>query len=621
MNRHNKGQFFLLIAAVVVSYFVVIACANRGAGPQGGPKDITPPHPIKSTPKLNALNYKKNRIEIIFDEIVQVEKAFDNVIISPPQKQMPVVKALGKRIVVDLKDTIQENTTYTVFFGDAIVDNNEHNPLPNYTFSFSTGNTIDSLQMSGTLINASDLNPLSGIVVGIHSDLSDSAFIKKPFDRITKTDKNGHFSVSNIKEGKYRIYALGDIGNNFKFDQPNELIAFTDTVFVPYCRTIQQTDTVYRDSIVTNRGIRDTVKVLDTIVNRRRNMFFPDSIILKAFTEDFVKQYLVKSERKDRQHFSLYFNAPNEKLPIVEALNFSFDDKVFIQSNNRKDSITYWLKDSLTWSVDTLKLKLTYQKTDSTNMLVTQVDTLSLRAPKRVVKNKPKSKGKPKQEFLPVRSNASTGFNFFDDIYINFSIPTSYRLRGNVLFEQKVDTVWKPMPATIERLDSTGLKYAVRTTLKPSAEYRLTVDSAYFSDIYGRVSDKFTSNITCKPKEEYASLTLEMGLYTGKEIVELLNKEDKVIRSVKVDKNKIKFEYLDAGTYYARLFVDENGNGKWDTGDYDTKKQPEEVYYYPYDFQLRHMWDAEEYWHYKEIPILEQKPQALKKEVNNKKQN
>ena len=177
------------------------------------------------------------------------------------------------------------------------------------------------------------------------------------------------------------------------------------------------------------------------------------------------------------------------------------------------------------------------------------------------------------------------------------------------------------MPATIERLDSTGLKYAVRTTLKPSAEYRLTVDSAYFSDIYGRVSDKFTSNITCKPKEEYASLTLEMGLYTGKEIVELLNKEDKVIRSVKVDKNKIKFEYLDAGTYYARLFVDENGNGKWDTGDYDTKKQPEEVYYYPYDFQLRQMWDAEEYWNYKEIPILEQKPQALKKEVNNKKQN
>ena len=188
MNRHNKGQFFLLIAAVVVSYFVVIACANRGAGPQGGPKDITPPHPIKSTPKLNAFNYKKNRIEIIFDEIVQVEKAFDNVIVSPPQKQMPVVKALGKRLVVDLKDTIQENTTYTVFFGDAIVDNNEHNPLPNYIFSFSTGNTIDSLQMSGTLINASDLNPLSGIVVGIHSDLSDSAFIKKPFDRITKTD-------------------------------------------------------------------------------------------------------------------------------------------------------------------------------------------------------------------------------------------------------------------------------------------------------------------------------------------------------------------------------------------------------------------------------------------------
>lgn len=618
MNKYSVKSAFVLLLMVFATYLIAIACANRGAGPQGGPKDITPPHPIKSTPNLNTLNYGKNRIEIIFDEIIQVEKAFDNVIISPPQKQTPVVKALGKKLIVELRDILIENTTYTIFFGDAIVDNNEKNPLSNYTFSFSTGDVIDSLKMSGTIIDAYSLNPVAGILVGIHSDLADSAFASKPFDRITKTDKSGNFTINNIKEGKYRIYALGDIGSNYKFDLPNEQIAFLDTVFIPTVEIKQKLDTVFKDSIVVQNGINDSLKIIDTIIDRSTRIFFPDSIVLKAFTEETAIQYLVKSERKDIQNFTLYFNAPNEQLPTIEALNFPFDNQVLIQHNERRDTITYWLKDSMAWNTDTLRLKLTYLKTDSTQNLVNQTDTLSLRSVRKRPKgNKPRQESR--QQFLPVGTNGSSNFNFFDDIEIKFDVPTTMDKTKEVILEQKADTLWKKQTASLEKIDSLGLKYKLKTTLKPSETYRLIVDSAYFSDLYGHVNDKFTANISCKDKDSYASLTLEMGLFTGKEIVELLDKSEKVVRRLIADKEKIKFENLDAGTYYARLFVDLNGNGKWDTGKFSENLQPEPVYYYPYNFQLRQMWDSEEYWDYMEFNILEQKPKELKKdETRNK---
>lgn len=618
MKRYSLKSVFVLLTMAFAAYIIAIACANRGAGPQGGPKDITPPHPIKSTPNLNTLNYKKNRIEIIFDEIIQVEKAFDNVIISPPQKQMPVVKALGKKLIVELKDTLIENTTYTIFFGDAIVDNNEKNPLSNYTFSFSTGNVIDSLKMSGTIIDASSLNPVAGILVGIHRDLADSAFRSKPFDRITKTDKKGNFTINNIKEGKYRIYALGDIGSNYKFDLPNEQIAFIDTTFIPTVEIKQKIDTIFRDSIVAQNGINDTLQIIDTIINRSTQMFFPDSIILKVFTEETTIQYLVKSERKDMQNFTLYFNAPNEQLPTIEAINFPFENQVLIQHNERRDTITYWLKDTMAWNTDTLKLKLTYLKTDSTQNLVNQTDTLSLRSLKKKPKNN-KPQQKSRQQFLSVSTNGNSNFNFFDNIEINFDVPTTLDKTKQILLEQKVDTLWKKQTSNLEKIDSLGLKYILKTTLKPSETYRFTVDSAYFSDIYGHVNNKFTANISCKDKDSYASLTLEMGLFTGKEIVELLDKSEKVVRRVHVNTEKIKFENLDAGTYYARLFVDLNGNSKWDTGKFSENLQPEPVYYYPYNFQLRQMWDSEEYWDYKEFHILEQKPKELKKDENQNK--
>ena len=616
MIRRRLASTSLLLVISVVAYLISVSCANRGNGPQGGPKDIMPPRPQKSIPDANSLNYKKNRIDIIFDEIVQVQNTFDNIIISPPQKQAPTVKAIGKKISVELQDTLKDETTYTIFFGDAIVDNNEHNVLSGYSFSFATGESIDTLKMSGTLIDAATLNPIAGVMVGIHSDLSDSAFTSKPFDRITKTDKNGNFSITNIRSGKYRIYALDDVGNNYRFDTPDEKIAFSDSIFEPSASTNVVADTVYRDSVVKlSTGKYDTLRLADTVIRKSDVRYSPDSIVLRAFVEDYYNQYVVKSLRPDVRHFTVYFNAPNKELPRMEGINFDIGKGVVVEPNSRVDTIDYWLKDTALWAIDTLKLRLTYMKMDSTHNLVQQTDTVSLRSQKRRAKSDKNST----QEFLTLISNAKGSINYFDTIEISIPTPAEMDTEKKISLQRRVDTIWQPQKSTITAIDSVGRRYRVAATLQPSQTYRLVVDSAYFRDIYGNVNKNTTFDFSVKSKDVYASLTLEMGVFTGKEIIELIDKNKRVIRRAIADKQKVRFDNLDAGTYYARLFVDLNGNGKYDVGNFAEKRQAEPVYYYSKSFELRQMWDNEEYWNYSELPILRQKPQEIKKVVERKK--
>ena len=616
MIRRILASTSLLLVISVVAYLISVSCANRGNGPQGGPKDIMPPRPQKSIPDANSLNYKKNRIDIIFDEIVQVQNTFDNIIISPPQKQAPTVKAIGKKISVELQDTLKDETTYTIFFGDAIVDNNENNVLSGYSFSFSTGESIDTLKMSGTLIDAATLNPIAGVIVGIHSDLSDSAFTSKPFDRITKTDKNGNFSITNIRSGKYRIYALDDVGNNYRFDTPDEKIAFSDSIFEPSVSTNVVEDTVYRDSVVKlSTGKYDTLRLVDTVIRKLDVRYSPDSIVLRAFVEDYYNQYVVKSLRPDVRHFTVYFNAPNKELPRMEGINFDIGKGVVVEPNTRGDTIDYWLKDTALWAIDTLKLRLTYMKMDSTHNLVEQTDTVSLRSQKRRAKSDKNST----QEFLTLISNAKGSINYFDTIEISIPTPAEMDMVKKISLQRRVDTIWQPQKSTITAIDSVGRRYRVAATLQPSQTYRLVVDSAYFRDIYGNVNKNTTFDFSVKSKDVYASLTLEMGVFTGKEIIELIDKNERVIRRSIADKQKVRFDNLDAGTYYARLFVDLNGNGKYDVGNFAEKRQAEPVYYYSKSFELRQMWDNEEYWNYRELPILRQKPQEIKKVIERKK--
>ena len=236
------------IAAVLILVLSIYSCANMSR-PGGGPRDETPPLFVKSTPAPGALNVSKQRVEIEFDEIIQVESPGEKVIVSPPQKDMPEIRASGRKVTVELKDSLLPNTTYTIDFSDAIVDNNEKNPLYSFAYSFSTGPTIDSLQVSGILLNASDLEPVTGMLVGLHSNLDDSAFQKLPLERIASSDELGHFTIRNVAPGKYRLFALKDLNRDYKFDNPSEEIAFFDSIVVPTADVKLHVDTLWKDSV------------------------------------------------------------------------------------------------------------------------------------------------------------------------------------------------------------------------------------------------------------------------------------------------------------------------------------------------------------------------------------
>jgi len=217
----RKLKVFVTLIGIML---LIHACANRGTGPTGGPKDITPPRVMKSFPANGALNFKKKQIQIDFDEMISIEKPTENVIISPPQLKPPDVKAYGKNVIVNFNEDLKDSTTYSINFGNGIVDLNEKNAVKNYLFSFSTGNQIDTLKISGTVVDAENQNPLPGIIVGIYREMSDSVFFETPFLRIGRTDEKGHFSIDNIKKGKYKIFALGDTNHDYYY-QPGEGLA------------------------------------------------------------------------------------------------------------------------------------------------------------------------------------------------------------------------------------------------------------------------------------------------------------------------------------------------------------------------------------------------------------
>jgi uncharacterized protein (DUF2141 family) len=589
---------------------LVYACANRGQGPTGGPKDVTPPKIMRSTPHNGAVNFKKNLIEIEFDENISIEKASENVIISPPQVKPPDVKALGNKAIVNFNQDLLDSTTYSVNFGNAIVDLNEKNVLKNFLFSFSTGNQIDTLRISGTVLNAEDLNPISGIIVGIYADTDDKVFAKKPFLRIGKTDEKGHFSIDNVKKGTYKVFALGDDNHDY-FYEPSEGLAMMDSLVTPAFRMEEKKDTVWKDSTH-----------VDSVRTHMGPHFLPDNLVLQFFRETIKRQYLVKNERKEPYSFNLLFNAPEAELPTIKPLNFNWDGKYLLQKNNTKDSLTYWLTDSTVWKIDTLKMTVAYMKTDSLMKLVPTTDTLNLFQRKTISKIKTKKSGiSTKVEHYKFTNNIASSFDVYNPVFIHFETPLATAELSKIKLYQKVDTVLKPIKFKWVQSDSTQMNYAIEYKWVPEKSYELKIDSTAFTSIYNRVSDKFTESFKIKSLEEYSKIKLLLATFNPKIVLQVLDTKDTPIMTKKAEEKGTIFENLKPGDYYIRMFIDENGNGKWDTGELASHKQPEQVYYYPKKLTLMANWEFEETWDYKQTPLLLQKPTAIKKDAKKKEGN
>ncbi len=624
--------------SLLVCLLLIAGCANRGIGPQGGPKDEKPPQVVKESPENGTLNYNGKRVDIVFNEYIQLDDVSKNVLISPPQQHPPEVKAVGKKIMLVFEEPLQDSTTYTIDFGNAIGDFHEKNVLKGYTLSFSTCDVIDSLEVNGYIVNAEDLNPVSGVIIGIHANLDDTAFSKIPFTRVGKTDQNGHFYVKNIREADYRIYGLGDVSRDFIY-QPGEGLAFTEDIIHPYCHTELEGDTVWRDTIdiVANDSLGfDTIatRVVDTIRYATYTYYEPNDVILWYFNEDKTRHYFQRCFREKAHFFRLQFAAPQDSLPVVRALRPSevdstksdsawvdWMDYALLQHSSGNDTIIYWLTDSLVIKQDTLYMEMTYMKSDSLYNLVAQTDTVLAvyRAPRVSEKAKALMEKNKKPPVLAIQSNASAGFDVYKDLILSMPTPVKEWVSDSLHLFHKIDTVYKPLRFSLEPVDSAYLQFRVVFPWKPEQQYELRIDSAAFYDVYGVTNKAGKHQLQLKSLDEYSTLTVKLSTYDDRARLQLLDKSEKIIKELPASRAGTKFEYISPNTYYLRLYIDENEDGKWTTGDWATHRQPEPVYYFPSKLQLRANWEFEEDFDFLAVPQIDSKPQELLQDVANKK--
>lgn len=604
------------------------SCANRGIGPQGGPQDTIPPMVVKEIPLNASVMYKGKTVEVVFDEYIQLDNIQTNVLISPPQQIAPEIKAIGKKISVEFQEELQDSTTYTIDFGAAICDYNERVPLEGYVFSFATGDHIDSLAISGSVYDAATLRPMPAMLVGIHRNLDDSALNTIPFTRITRTNSDGVFTIHNVQPGTYRIYALNDISRDFVY-QPGEGVAFTDSVITPSFEVQMHTDTLWRDTIGIDPELGDTLftRLPDSVYTHAVTHFYPDSLVLWYFDEAKQRHYFQGVRREQQHAFSLIFSAPQDSFPNIRAMRPSevdtlkndsgwvnFLDYSLLQVSPTLDTITYWLNDSLAIAMDSIYLEMQYQITDSLYNLVPQTDTVLAvyRHPRLSEKAREAYEAKKRERKLKLRSNASPSFDIYDTIRVASEYPLALVNDTLIHLNQRVDTTLIPIPFTIQPCDSVGLRFYLMARLQPEASYRLTIDSAACYDVYGVCNDSTDFTLKLKSKNDYSSLRVRMTHFDARARIQLLNESEEVLRDASATMDGVKFDYLAPNTFYLRMYIDENGDGEWTTGDWLFKRQPEPIYYYPKRLKLRANWDFEEQFDHLAIPQLDSKPKALR---------
>ena len=606
---------------------IIVGCARMGS-PDGGWYDDDPPRVIGATPEDKATNVKSKKITILFDEFIKLEDATNKVIVSPPQLEQPEIKASGKKIIVELQDTLKDNTTYTIDFSDAISDNNEGNPMGNYTYSFSTGEQIDTFEVSGYVLDARNLEPIKGIAVGLYDDLADSAFKTKPLMRISRTDGSGHFVIKGVAPGTYRAYALQDADGDFRFTQKGEMIAFNHDTFEPSSKPDTRVDTVWRDSLH-----------IDALLQKPYTHFLPDDITLLAFKQLQTDRTLLKTERVEPNKISMYFTYGDSLLPQIKGLNFKADSAFIIETNEKRDTIHYWIRDTTLVNQDTLSMDITYHVTDTLGNLVLQTDSAVDIVPKVSYEKRMKEKAKEMEKWQKEQDKKKKREEKYDSIYPvkplepKFAVPASMVPGQKITVEMptplmhcdtsavhlysQIDSLWYDAECVFRPVENSIRQYEILADWKLGVEYSLEIDSAAFVDIYGLVSNPYKQGIKVKTLDEFSSLTLNISGVEAVDttiIVQMLTSQDAVTQEVRVRKGKAEFKYVTPGKFYLRAFIDANGNGVWDTGDYDADRQAEAVYYYSKELECKEKWDVTESWNLTATPRFRQKPQAIVKQ-------
>ena len=649
-----KPWTYWLLAAV--AGLMLAACASIGS-PEGGPRDYTPPRVVKSSPAAGTLNFKGNKVEITFDEIVNLKDQQKKVVISPAPKTQPLIRTVGKKVTIEFRDPLEENTTYVIDFSNAIEDNNEGNQLDGYTFAFSTGDVIDTLAVSGIVLRACDLEPMQHVIVGLHSNLNDTAFTHVPLERVSRTNDSGKFTLRNLKPGSYHLFAINDIDGDYRMARTED-IAFLDEVVVPTTSEYTSQDTVFTYD-----------HKVDTVVTATHTMFLPNDLLLCMFNENYRSHYVRQTSRPEANKLHVLFGAPNDTLPQLHVLRPESHERDWyrVQRTTANDSLFYWITDSAMIKTDTIIVAMTYLRTDTTDRLVQVTDTVRFgyRKPAAQVKEEEKKqkereeRAKRLAQLLEKQEKAaaqgkelnegeleeikelqrvdpndipelkmelvkSGAVDVTDSVLLKFDTPIAAIDPAGVHIEIKRDTLWVPYNRGGARFrpvdDCDPMRYWLPMALEPDSVYRVSIDSAAVTSVYGLHNKPLTKEMKVRGLEQYANVYFRVNV-ADSAFVELLGSGEKIMRTVPVHNGAFELINVTPGTYFLRLTIDKNGNGKWDTGHYGSHLQPEEVYYYPKRLRLRANWDVEENWNIYQTAIDMQKPEEIKRNKPEKSKN
>lgn len=608
MKRNRRNIFKREWFGIMVVALCIYACANRGY-PEGGPKDETPPQVVEEVPLSYTTNFKAKRVNIYFDEFVQLNDINNKFIFSPPVKKDPKVSLKGKYVQVAIPDSLRENTTYSLDFADAIVDNNESNPLGFYRYVFSTGERIDTLELGGTVVNAESYEPVMGVLVALYEKSGDSIPLKELPDYIARTDSSGNFRLTNLREGHYRVMAIEDANRDKMYTPESEMFAWMDTTVFPIVEPATRVDTFH---VIEKIVEADTI-LRDSIVRTDYLAYGPSNLYLRLFLEKLTQLYLVEDDRKEREQLNFIFSIPGENGLEVTLWDTLATEPLpqnwyFKEHSAGNDTLTLWIKDSTVYKKDTLNVILSYMRSDSTGQWERYSDTAryTFRAKeKKEGKSKKKDEDAPKVEFLEIKSNISGDLDLGARLYLEFSRPINKSTLDSIRVLEKVDTVYQLIPFQVVEDSLRVRRVFVDAAWKAGGEYQLQIDSATIYDIYGRFNDKLEKKFKVRTEEYYGKIMVNVRGVDCPTIVQLYKAENgksengkrtyNVVQSKVVEQDgEVVFPLLPEGKYCVRAILDRNGNGVWDTGLYLKHRQPEEIVYLRGEIAVKQNFDVEQ---------------------------
>ena len=571
MKRLKKYLPLIPAALVLGAMMFPSGCANTTTPPSGGPKDTIPPVLLKTSPLPGTIHVPTHntQLKFTFDEYVTVKDA-NNIFLSPPLEKKPKFRMSGKTLIVYFESDLDTNRTYTLDLTGAIADNNEGNMYEGFTLVFSTGSQIDSMCMTGIVQDCNTLKPLKGATVLLYKDHADSAiFLHRP-DAAAKTDDWGFFSIRNIQDTSYRVYALKDANNNNIYEPDQESVAFLDEPFGP--------KTVINDSLYEFKkfNMKDTALCLARKTD----------VELNVFREKPSKQFIVKKERVGLRTAFITFMAPGAQINSLKFKGLPAE-KLISQINPQQDSLELWVNDQRKMP-DTLFLQINYDKTDSLGNLVPTDEEVKLALDKKLRAELQKSS----QRDIKHEDTVAVFKGTVDPTTVEqygFSVEFKYPLIQDTWDSLTFRSVnprqqEKRESYTVTRDPHNLRRFTVmpQEKLMPGFDYYLKIPYRKFRDVNGYYNDSTELKVTLPNDEKLSSISLEMSNVKNRYIVDLLNeKRDKVIRSFTVDADQtVFFPYVKVGKYCLRITEDRNKNGVVDTGSILEHRQPEKVMFF-----------------------------------------